>query len=65
MSVIFFIAASCGELNPKDFASSFIMIRIIRACPACPVECKAYSSGVAPADGTGVFCEICGLRGKK
>jgi len=53
MSVIFFIAASCGELNPKDFASSFIMIRIIRACP------------VAPADGTGVFCEICGLRGKK
>jgi len=24
------------------------------ACPACPVECEAYSSGVAPADGTGV-----------
>ena len=23
------------------------------ACPACPVECEAYSSGVALADGTG------------
>jgi len=25
---------------------------IIRACPACPVECEVYSSGVATADGT-------------
>jgi len=24
------------------------------ACPACPVECEAYSSGVAPVDGTGM-----------
>ncbi len=24
------------------------------ACPACPVECEAHSSGVAPEDGAGV-----------
>ena len=29
-------------------------IRDPNACPICPVECEAYSSGVAPADGTGV-----------
>ena len=35
---------------------------VIRACPACPVEFptgREHSSGVAPADGTGVICEIC------
>ena len=42
----------CGELNPIDFSSSFIIIRVIRACP------------VAPGDGTGVICEICGLKVK-
>ena len=35
---------------------------VIRACPACPVEFptgREHSSGVAPADGTGVICETC------
>jgi len=37
--VIFSIAASCGELNPIDFASSFIMIRVIRViCEICGLK---------------------------
>jgi len=35
---------------PQADRFSFIVV----PAPACPVECEAYSSGVAPEDGTGV-----------
>ncbi len=40
---IFSIAAGCGELNPIDFASSFIMIRVIRViCEICGLKLLIY-----------------------
>jgi hypothetical protein len=38
---------SGSNFNPQN-------TQCIPACPACPVECEAYSSGVGPADRTGV-----------
>jgi len=35
-------------------ALSFVLVHILHACHACPMECVDYSSGVAPGDGTGV-----------
>jgi hypothetical protein len=38
---------SGSNFNPRN-------TQCIPACPACPVECEAYSSGVGPEDRTGV-----------